>query len=50
MIVLGCIAEKLAGPNSVALLTDTILEYLVRNAHCLYVFTYYVHCRAKYYT
>ena len=32
MIVLGCIAEKLAGPNSVALLTDNILSYLIRLA------------------
>jgi len=31
MIVLGCIAEKLAGPNSVALLTHDILSYLIRN-------------------
>lgn len=28
-VVLGCIAEKLAGPASIALLTDTTLEYLV---------------------
>merc|ERR1719334_1668219 len=31
MIVIGCIAEKLAGPNSVALLTDHILSYFIRN-------------------
>lgn len=30
-IVLGCIAEKLAGPRSVALLTDTTLDYLISN-------------------
>ena len=30
-IVLGCIAEKLAGPRSVALLTSVTLEYLLSN-------------------
>eukprot|EP00092_Neocalanus_flemingeri_P021824 GFUD01023675.1.p1 GENE.GFUD01023675.1~~GFUD01023675.1.p1 ORF type:complete len:670 (+),score=121.98 GFUD01023675.1:127-2136(+) len=30
-IVLGCIAEKLAGPRSVALLTDKTLNYLIGN-------------------
>jgi hypothetical protein len=30
-IVLGCLADKLAGPNSVFLLTDGILEYLTSN-------------------
>lgn len=30
-IVLGCMAEKLAGPNSMFLLTDGILDYLVAN-------------------
>lgn len=30
-IVLGCLADKLAGPNSIFLLTDGILEYLVAN-------------------
>ncbi|CAN7941700.1 unnamed protein product [Ixodes pacificus] len=30
-VVLGCIAEKLAGPSSVALLTPDTLEYLVAN-------------------
>ena len=30
MIVLGCLAGKLAGPNSVALLTDNILEHIIR--------------------
>ena len=29
MIVLGCLADKLAGPNSVTLLTDEILEYIL---------------------
>ena len=28
-IVLGCVAEKLAGPRSVALLTTATLEYLI---------------------
>ncbi|RWS16721.1 RING finger and SPRY domain-containing protein 1-like protein [Dinothrombium tinctorium] len=28
-VVLGCLAEKLAGPNSVMLLTDEILDYLI---------------------
>ncbi|XP_026316220.1 RING finger and SPRY domain-containing protein 1-like [Hyposmocoma kahamanoa] len=28
-VVLGCIAEKLAGPNSVAVLTDSTLDYLL---------------------
>jgi len=31
MIVLGCLADKLAGPNSVTLLTDEILEYILGN-------------------
>jgi len=30
-IVLGCIAEKLAGPRSVALLTNKTLDYLIGN-------------------
>ena len=30
-IALGCIAEKLAGPTSVALLTDGTLDYLIAN-------------------
>lgn len=30
-IVLGCLADKLAGPNSIFLLTDGILEYLTSN-------------------
>jgi len=30
-IVLGCIAEKLAGPRSVALLTHKTLDYLINN-------------------
>ena len=30
-IVLGCLAEKLAGPRSVALLTSTTLDYLLSN-------------------
>jgi len=30
-IVLGCIAEKLAGPRSVALLTEKTLDYLIGN-------------------
>eukprot|EP00090_Calanus_glacialis_P028360 TRINITY_DN4556_c0_g1_i1.p1 TRINITY_DN4556_c0_g1~~TRINITY_DN4556_c0_g1_i1.p1 ORF type:complete len:663 (-),score=176.66 TRINITY_DN4556_c0_g1_i1:82-2070(-) len=32
-IVLGCIAEKLAGPRSVALLTEKTLDYLIGNLH-----------------
>lgn len=30
-IVLGCIAEKLAGPRSIALFTNSTLEYLISN-------------------
>ena len=30
-IVLGCIAEKLAGPRSVALFTSGTLDYLISN-------------------
>ncbi|KAK3581112.1 hypothetical protein CHS0354_033904 [Potamilus streckersoni] len=30
-VLLGCLAEKLAGPNSLALLTHEVLEYLVTN-------------------
>lgn len=28
-VVLGCIADKLAGPNSVAVLTDETLDYML---------------------
>lgn len=30
-LVLGCIAEKLAGPSSIAILSDATLDYLVSN-------------------
>lgn len=30
-IIIGCLAEKLSGPNSNALLTDDTLGYLIRN-------------------
>jgi len=30
-VVLSCLADKLAGPNSVILLTDSILNYLISN-------------------
>lgn len=30
-IIIGCLAEKLSGPNSNALLTDETLGYLIRN-------------------
>lgn len=30
-VVLGCIAEKLAGPNSIAILTKGTLSYLMAN-------------------
>lgn len=30
-VVLGCIAEKLAGPSSVAILTEGTLNYLITN-------------------
>lgn len=30
-VVLGCIAEKLAGPNSIAILTRGTLSYLMAN-------------------
>lgn len=30
-VVIGCLAEKLAGPSSVALLTPNILNYLLTN-------------------
>ena len=30
-IVLGCIAEKLAGPRSIALFTTSTLDYLISN-------------------
>jgi hypothetical protein len=38
-IALGCIAEKLAGPTSVALLTENTLDYLLAN---LVIFSYTV--------
>lgn len=30
-VVLGCIAEKLAGPSNLSILNETILDYLVKN-------------------
>lgn len=30
-VVLGCIAEKLAGPSSIAILSDGTLDYLITN-------------------
>jgi len=30
-VVLGCIAEKMAGPNSIAILTKGTLDYLIAN-------------------
>jgi hypothetical protein len=30
-VVLGCIAEKMAGPNSIAILTKGTLDYLLAN-------------------
>lgn len=30
-VILGCLAEKLAGPCSIATLTDTTLTYLLKN-------------------
>lgn len=30
-VVLGCIAEKLAGPSSIAILSDETLDYLISN-------------------
>lgn len=30
-VILGCLAEKLAGPSSIAILTETTLEYLLKN-------------------
>lgn len=49
-IALGCIAEKLAGPTSVALLTDSTLDYLIANlvypvksAHILFVINNFIH-------
>jgi len=30
-VILGCLAEKLAGPCSIAILTDATLEYLLKN-------------------
>lgn len=35
-VVLGCIAEKLAGPSSIAILSDVTLDYLVSNLVSLY--------------
>jgi hypothetical protein len=30
-VVLGCIADRLAGPSSIAILSDATLDYLVSN-------------------
>lgn len=30
-VILGCLAEKLAGPNSIAILSDATLSYLLGN-------------------
>lgn len=35
-VVLGCIAEKMAGPNSIAILTKGTLDYLIANLVCSY--------------
>lgn len=33
-VVLGCIAEKLAGPSNLSILNDNILDYLITNLVC----------------
>lgn len=33
-MVLGCLAEKLAGPSSIAILSDATLDYLISNLVC----------------
>lgn len=40
-IILGLLAEKLAGPSSVAMLTQGTLEYLVANLVSDYYYYYY---------
>jgi RING finger and SPRY domain-containing protein 1 len=30
-VILGCLAEKLAGPSSIAILTETTMTYLLKN-------------------
>ena len=35
-VVLSCLSDKLAGPNSVILLTDSILNYLIANLNVNY--------------
>jgi RING finger and SPRY domain-containing protein 1 len=32
-VILGCLAEKLPGPSSIAILTDTTLSYLLKNIY-----------------
>lgn len=34
--MLSCLSDKLAGPNSVILLTDSILNYLISNLNVNY--------------
>lgn len=38
-VVLGCIAEKLAGPSSQGILTDDTLDYLLTNLVSVEIFT-----------
>lgn len=35
-VILGCMAEKLAGPSSVAILSKDTLHYLVNNLVSIY--------------
>lgn len=34
-VILGCLAEKLAGPSSIAVLSETTLGYLIGNLVCI---------------
>lgn len=43
-VILGCLAEKLAGPSSVAVLSETTLGYLLGNLVSKYVFLQFQKC------
>lgn len=39
-VILGCLAEKLAGPSSIAVLSESTLGYLIGNLVCIIPFIY----------
>lgn len=41
-VILGCLAEKLAGPSSIAVLSDSTLSYLIANLVSLKLICFYL--------